>query len=333
MKTMLLAAAAALSLGVGSAYADSEGGRSPTPSSPSSRASSPRRRRRTPRPSRQRRTGRRCTPTSPSRTTAPGCSSDPTAVGGAKANRAQIVKRRGRHHCRPFSFQPSLSPQLSPGTPGLLFARLRGHAWRRQPPLPPPPPPPPRGHERRCAGQRRCRSAHRPRTGQPQHSGPDDQHDLHRSRPGSRQSIDANYQAPPGSRGESSCGRRFETRSTSERRERSLRTSRLVINKRRGQSRTHEEDRERYEAMSLPEWRWLGLGAGSAHPTRQIRRNSTGGQTPEDLLPLPGVIAKTPVQNVCAPTQDGRAIDAYVTNANRGTWLFQPDQNGGGNQG
>jgi hypothetical protein len=44
------------------------------------------------------------------------------------------------------------------------------------------------------------------------------------------------------------------------------------------------------------------------------------------------VIAKTPVQNV-APTQDGRAIDAYVTNANRGTWLFQPDQNGGGNRG
>ena len=48
--------------------------RSPIPSSPRSRAWSPRRRCRTPRPSRRRRTGRRCTPTPPSRTTARGCS-------------------------------------------------------------------------------------------------------------------------------------------------------------------------------------------------------------------------------------------------------------------
>jgi hypothetical protein len=73
----------------------------------------------------------------------------------------------------------------------------------------------------------------------------------------------------------------------------------------------------------------LGLGVGSAYADA----NSTGGQTPNTFFTLlPGVIARTPVQNV-APTQDGRAIDAYVTNANRGTWLFQPDQNGGGNQG
>ena len=85
MKTMLLAAAAALSLGIGSAYADSEGGQITSPSSPRPRASSPRLRRRTPRPSRRRRTGRRCRPTSPSRATAPG-SRDPMAVTAPRAD-------------------------------------------------------------------------------------------------------------------------------------------------------------------------------------------------------------------------------------------------------
>ena len=48
----------------------------------------------------------------------------------------------------------------------------------------------------------------------------------------------------------------------------------------------------------------LGLGVGSAYADA----NSTGGQTPNTFFTLlPGVIAKTPVQNV-APTQDGRAI-------------------------
>ena len=78
MKTMLLAAAAALSLGIGSAYADSEGGQvanHPVHRDPG--LSSPRLRCRTPRPSRRRRTGRRCRPTSPSRATARGCSGIP----------------------------------------------------------------------------------------------------------------------------------------------------------------------------------------------------------------------------------------------------------------
>ena len=72
MKTMLLAAAAALSLGIGSAYADSEGGQVANTQFSRSRASSPRLRRRTCRPSQRRRTGGRCRPTLPSRATAPG---------------------------------------------------------------------------------------------------------------------------------------------------------------------------------------------------------------------------------------------------------------------
>ena len=74
----------------------------------------------------------------------------------------------------------------------------------------------------------------------------------------------------------------------------------------------------------------LSLGAGSAHADA----NSTGGQTPNTFFTLlPGVIANAPAQNV-ATTQDGQVVHAYVTQSNRGTWLFQPNQNGGGgNQG
>jgi hypothetical protein len=32
-----------------------------------------------------------------------------------------------------------------------------------------------------------------------------------------------------------------------------------------------------------------------------------------------------------ATAQSGQAIHAYVTNSNRGTWLFAPNENGGGN--
>ena len=44
---------------------------------------------------------------------------------------------------------------------------------------------------------------------------------------------------------------------------------------------------------------------------------------------LPGVIAQAPVQNVpaIAVARNGQVVRAYVTNANRGTWLFQDNQN------
>ncbi|HME24898.1 MAG TPA: hypothetical protein VKI44_26820 [Acetobacteraceae bacterium] len=42
---------------------------------------------------------------------------------------------------------------------------------------------------------------------------------------------------------------------------------------------------------------------------------------------LPGVIAQAPVPNVPSATaQNGQAVRVYVTNANRGTWLFQGNQ-------
>ena len=50
---------------------------------------------------------------------------------------------------------------------------------------------------------------------------------------------------------------------------------------------------------------------------------------------LPGVIARAPVQDAppVATAQNGQAVHAYVANSSRGTWLFAPNQNGGGNQG
>ena len=50
---------------------------------------------------------------------------------------------------------------------------------------------------------------------------------------------------------------------------------------------------------------------------------------------LPGVVAQAPVQNApaVATAQNGLAVHAYVANSSRGTWLFAPNQNGGGNQG
>jgi hypothetical protein len=70
----------------------------------------------------------------------------------------------------------------------------------------------------------------------------------------------------------------------------------------------------------------LSLGIGSAYA-------ETGGTIPNTFFTqLPGVTAKTPAQNVpaAATTQDGRAVDAYVTQSSRGTWLFAPSQNGDG---
>jgi len=47
---------------------------------------------------------------------------------------------------------------------------------------------------------------------------------------------------------------------------------------------------------------------------------------------IPGVVAQAPVQNapVFANAQNGQALHAYVARSSHGTWLFAPDQNGGG---
>ena len=68
----------------------------------------------------------------------------------------------------------------------------------------------------------------------------------------------------------------------------------------------------------------LSLGIGSAY--------AGDGDIPQAetfFTQLPGVIAQAPVQNApsVATAQNGQAVRAYVSNANRGTWLFQDNQN------
>ncbi len=48
---------------------------------------------------------------------------------------------------------------------------------------------------------------------------------------------------------------------------------------------------------------------------------------------IPGVVAQAPVQNApsVATAQNGQAIHTYVTQSSHGTWLFPPNQTGGGN--
>jgi hypothetical protein len=48
---------------------------------------------------------------------------------------------------------------------------------------------------------------------------------------------------------------------------------------------------------------------------------------------LPGVATTVPAQNASAigmAQKNGQATGAYVTQSNRGTWLFPPNQTGGG---
>ena len=47
---------------------------------------------------------------------------------------------------------------------------------------------------------------------------------------------------------------------------------------------------------------------------------------------LPGVVAQSPVQNAPAvvTARNGMTVHAYVANANHGTWLFAPAENGNG---
>ncbi len=74
----------------------------------------------------------------------------------------------------------------------------------------------------------------------------------------------------------------------------------------------------------------LSLGVGSAYA------DSEGGQIANtQFTETPGFLAQAPVQNAppVATAQNGQAIHAYVSNSSRGTWLFQPSQNGDGTRG
>jgi hypothetical protein len=74
----------------------------------------------------------------------------------------------------------------------------------------------------------------------------------------------------------------------------------------------------------------LSFGVGSAYA------DSEGGQVANtQFTELPGVVAQAPVQNApaVATAQNGQAVHAYVANSSRGTWLFQPSQNGDGTRG
>jgi len=71
----------------------------------------------------------------------------------------------------------------------------------------------------------------------------------------------------------------------------------------------------------------LSLGIGSAYA-------DGGDLTPDTrFTELQGVIAQAPAQNVpsIAAAQNGQATGTYVTQSSRGTWLFQANQNQGGN--
>ncbi len=71
----------------------------------------------------------------------------------------------------------------------------------------------------------------------------------------------------------------------------------------------------------------LSLGIGAAYAGE--------GETPvanTQFTEIPGVVAQAPVQNpVTVTAQSGQAVHAYVTNSNRGTWLFAPNGNQGAN--
>ena len=74
----------------------------------------------------------------------------------------------------------------------------------------------------------------------------------------------------------------------------------------------------------------LSLGIGSAYA------DSEGGQIANtQFTETPGFLAQAPVQNAppVATAQNEQAVHAYVSNSSRGTWLFQPSQNGDGTRG
>ena len=71
----------------------------------------------------------------------------------------------------------------------------------------------------------------------------------------------------------------------------------------------------------------LSLGAGSAYA------DSEGGQIANtQFTEAPGFLAQAPVQNApaIATAQNGQAIQTWVTQSSRGTWLFPPYSGGNG---
>ena len=74
----------------------------------------------------------------------------------------------------------------------------------------------------------------------------------------------------------------------------------------------------------------LSLGVGAAYAG-----DGDGTVANTYFTSLPGVVAQAPAQNApsVATAQNGQAVHAYVANSSRGTWLFQPSQNGDGSRG
>jgi hypothetical protein len=72
----------------------------------------------------------------------------------------------------------------------------------------------------------------------------------------------------------------------------------------------------------------LSLGASAAYAG-----DGSGPAANTFFTQLPGVIAQAPIQNApsVATAQNGQAVHTYVTNSSRGTWLFPPNETGGGN--
>ncbi len=72
----------------------------------------------------------------------------------------------------------------------------------------------------------------------------------------------------------------------------------------------------------------LSLGSGVAYAD-----GGDGTIANTRFTQLPGVVAQAPVQNApaVATAQSGQADHAYVTQSNRGTWLFAPNSNQGAN--
>ena len=71
----------------------------------------------------------------------------------------------------------------------------------------------------------------------------------------------------------------------------------------------------------------LSLSMGVAYA------DSEGGQVANtQFTELSGVIAQAPVQNApaVATAQNGQAVQTYITQSSRGTWLFVPNPNGDG---
>ena len=71
----------------------------------------------------------------------------------------------------------------------------------------------------------------------------------------------------------------------------------------------------------------LTLGMGAAFANEGAIEANT------QFTQIPGVLAQAPVQSVApvATAQNGQVVKAYVTSANRGTYLFAPHENGGSN--